>query len=320
MRIEQLIYLNEIAKTNSISISAENLFVSQPAISSAINKLEEELGSSLFTRSKNGVYLTPFGQEILEEAKVVLKHIENIQDIAHRQKMPEYKKLQGTFSIQMPPPFSIWVFGNIIHQLKEHFPLVTFQCQENDPSTIKDSSNSLKYDLNILPIFNHTFDHTENKVAKNENISSIIEKYIKDCPHLKADMIFSTRLFVSVSVDSPLAKKKSISLKELASLPLGSLNYAYDSTNYIQQLFDESVKLNIVFSTNNFYHLLDQIKKGECVSTSNSLQPNIPGLTLIPISDSCKMKYYAVYNADNKFYPVITDFLNLTKKFCYFAQ
>ena len=62
MRIEQLLYLSEIAKTHSISIAANNLFVSQPAISTAIKKLEEELDVTLFSRSKNGVFLTPIGE------------------------------------------------------------------------------------------------------------------------------------------------------------------------------------------------------------------------------------------------------------------
>lgn len=52
MRIEQLEYFVDVAKTHSLNISAERLFVTQPTISEAIHKLEEELGSDLLLRSK----------------------------------------------------------------------------------------------------------------------------------------------------------------------------------------------------------------------------------------------------------------------------
>ena len=52
MRIEQLIYLIEISKCGSISSAAEQLHISQPGISQAINSLEEEMDTKLFHRSK----------------------------------------------------------------------------------------------------------------------------------------------------------------------------------------------------------------------------------------------------------------------------
>ena len=55
MRIEQLEYFLDVAKTKSLNASAERLFVTQPTISEAIHKLEEELESDLLTRSSKGV-------------------------------------------------------------------------------------------------------------------------------------------------------------------------------------------------------------------------------------------------------------------------
>ena len=59
MNMEQFEYVSAIARTGSISIAAEQLHVSQAAISKAISKLELELGFKLFTRSRLGTEATP---------------------------------------------------------------------------------------------------------------------------------------------------------------------------------------------------------------------------------------------------------------------
>lgn len=58
MRIEQLMFLREVANTKSMSVAASNLYVTPQYISKAIKLLEEELGTKIFRRSKTGVYLT----------------------------------------------------------------------------------------------------------------------------------------------------------------------------------------------------------------------------------------------------------------------
>lgn len=59
----------EVAKTGNISKAAKELYISQPAISKAISKLEDSLGLSLFTRSSRGVSLTPEGEILFEHTR-----------------------------------------------------------------------------------------------------------------------------------------------------------------------------------------------------------------------------------------------------------
>ena len=59
----------EVAKAGNISKAAKELYISQPAISKAISKLEDSLGLSLFTRSSRGVQLTSEGEILFEHAK-----------------------------------------------------------------------------------------------------------------------------------------------------------------------------------------------------------------------------------------------------------
>ena len=58
MRVEWLKFFLDIAKTGSLRASANNLYITQPALGSAITSLEKELGYPLFTRTRSGMQLT----------------------------------------------------------------------------------------------------------------------------------------------------------------------------------------------------------------------------------------------------------------------
>ena len=70
----------EVAKQKNITKASEVLFVSQPAVSSAIKELENELGGQLFIRQNKGVVLTSYGQDIYNK---VAPNIENLEKIEH---------------------------------------------------------------------------------------------------------------------------------------------------------------------------------------------------------------------------------------------
>lgn len=71
MTFQQLKYLLEIYHTGSISKAAENLFLAQSSLSTAITNLEEELGRRIFIRNKSGMSPTPEGLQIIERASKI---------------------------------------------------------------------------------------------------------------------------------------------------------------------------------------------------------------------------------------------------------
>lgn len=73
MNIQQLTYIVEIAKCNSISRAAEYLFVSQPALSQQIRNLEKELGYCVFRRTRKGLELTEKGNLFYQKAQKMLE-------------------------------------------------------------------------------------------------------------------------------------------------------------------------------------------------------------------------------------------------------
>ena len=80
MTIMQVLYVLETAQRGNVSKAAENLFISQPALSSQIKRLEEELGCSLFHREPQGVTLTAAGRAFCEDAKYVAESWRRLQE------------------------------------------------------------------------------------------------------------------------------------------------------------------------------------------------------------------------------------------------
>ena len=69
MTIGQLHYVIEIVKAGSISAAANQLFISRTVLSSAVSRLEDELGRKLFVRTSRGIHLTPFGKLFLDHIR-----------------------------------------------------------------------------------------------------------------------------------------------------------------------------------------------------------------------------------------------------------
>jgi DNA-binding transcriptional LysR family regulator len=73
MNLNELRYAVAVAQMKNFRRAAEKCFVTQPALSLAIQKLEDELGVQLFERSRTEVSLTPIGSRVIEQAQRVLE-------------------------------------------------------------------------------------------------------------------------------------------------------------------------------------------------------------------------------------------------------
>lgn len=81
MTFEQIGYVLEIVRTQSINKAANNLFISQPTLSQSIKNLEQELGNKLFIRSNKGVQLTMFGKTFLSYIETINLELQQINNI-----------------------------------------------------------------------------------------------------------------------------------------------------------------------------------------------------------------------------------------------
>lgn len=98
MTLQQLRYILELSKHNSISAAAQALNIAQPSLSTAIRDLEKEFSLTLVERNRHGITFTPAGMEFLHYAGHILSHAEAMHDhfqAEKRQDLPQYLSISS---------------------------------------------------------------------------------------------------------------------------------------------------------------------------------------------------------------------------------
>lgn len=86
MTLTELKYIVAVARKRHFGLAAQACFVSQPTLSVAVKKLEEELGGALFERHPNEILLTPLGERVVEQAQRVLEEADRVRQIADNER------------------------------------------------------------------------------------------------------------------------------------------------------------------------------------------------------------------------------------------
>ena len=122
MTLTELRYITAVARERHFGRAAEACFVSQPTLSVAVRKLEDELGVSLFERNASEVSITPAGEKIVEQALRVLEEAERIRHIAEAGK----DQLTGPLRLGAINTIGPYLFPDLIpnlHGLAPQMPL-----------------------------------------------------------------------------------------------------------------------------------------------------------------------------------------------------
>ena len=125
--IKQLQYLVALRQHGHFGKAAEACFVSQPTLSVAIKKLEDELEVKLFERSANEVTVTPLGEEIVRQAQSVLEQAASIKEIAKRGKDP----LAGPLKLGVIYTIGPYLLPDLVRQAISRTPQMPLMLQEN---------------------------------------------------------------------------------------------------------------------------------------------------------------------------------------------
>ena len=127
MTLTELKYIVAVARERHFGRAADACFVSQPTLSVAIKKLEEELEVKLFERSANEVSVTPLGDEIVRQAQSVLEQAAHIKEIAKRGKDP----LAGPLKLGVIYTIAPYLLPSLVLQVIKRTPQMPLMLQEN---------------------------------------------------------------------------------------------------------------------------------------------------------------------------------------------
>jgi LysR family transcriptional regulator, hydrogen peroxide-inducible genes activator len=127
MTLTELKYIVAVAREKHFGKAAEACYVSQPTLSVAIKKLEDELEVRLFERSANEVTVTPLGEEIVRQAQSVLEQAANIKVIAKRGKDP----LDGALRLGVIYTIAPYLLPDLVRHSIDRTPQMPLMLQEN---------------------------------------------------------------------------------------------------------------------------------------------------------------------------------------------
>lgn len=126
--------------------AAEACFVSQSAFSVAIRELESALGVQLFDRTNKKVSITTMGREIIVQARLVVRDLEALVDMARVSDEP----LSGKLKLGVIPTISPFLLPKILPHLRSHFPQLQLYLQEDTTQRVYDKLMSGELDLILI--------------------------------------------------------------------------------------------------------------------------------------------------------------------------
>jgi DNA-binding transcriptional LysR family regulator len=186
MELRHLRAFAAIAELHSFSKAARQLHVAQPPLSRQISQLERELGVKLFVRAASGVVLTREGSVLLEQARTVLADTAGFLDLASRARAG----LANPLRVAMAPGMC-----EAVHRIRTHVV-------DRSPALViegVDMASSAQYD------------------ALRRKVMDVgLLRHVTEDPDIRSEPLFTERFVVMISERNPLARQKSLQLRQLA--------------------------------------------------------------------------------------------------------
>lgn len=244
MTLQQLTYLVTVADCGNITEAAEQLFISQPSLSAAIQNLEKEMQVTAFIRSNKGVVLTREGEELLSFARMLLEQADHMKEHFGNgeSRSPKFSVSCQHYS------FAVNAFVDLIK--KYDAVQYNFVIRETQTGAIIDDVANGKSEVGVIYLSEHNEEIITKLIKKNELVFE--ELYVAK-PH------------VFICKKHPLASKDIITMEELMTYPYlvyeqGNRNSFYFSEEFISmldfpkviQVRDRATLFNLVIGLNGF--------------------------------------------------------------------
>lgn len=243
MNILHLKYAVEVAKTQSISKAADNLYMGQPNLSRAIKELEESLGITIFKRTSKGIITTPDGDEFLRKARRIVTQVDEVEELYRSRR--SHKR---TFSVCAPgADYITSAMAELAKHLPPEDPCEILYKEVNAGETI---SSILRGDCNLGVVrYQTVFERYFTSLFKEKKLIS------------ETAAEFSCLLLIRAN--DPLTQKENVSPEDLAgfteisrgdtyipSIPLIDVKKAEFTENVDKRIFaiDRAAQLELMAS------------------------------------------------------------------------
>lgn len=225
-----------VAQNKSFSKASEEIYISQPAISYSINKLEKQLGVKLFYRTTKGALLTPEGEELFGFVKTAYEYI-----YLGEQSIRNSKELiSGTIRIGVPTHIGDFYLTKKVKDFHSKYPNILFSIQSRPTADM------------VYMLETHRLDFIIDSYPINKNNEELNTKKL-----MSLNTILVTANQHKDQYDRIIKKE------ELESLPLILPSNNTSTRRAIDDYFKKlNIKLNTVMEISTTEMTLDVVKKG----------------------------------------------------------
>ena len=206
MTLNELKFIVALAKVRNFRKAAEACFVSQPALSFAVKKLEEELGVLLFERNRNEVTITPIGERVIEQAILAIEEANRVKEIAKQGS----NQLAGPLRLGVIYSVGPYLLPEIIPILRKTAPEMPLIVEENITSNLEGQLRNGVIDVAIIAL---PFD----------------------IPGIKTLPLYEEEFVVVVPSSHQWAKRSTVDAIELADEKILLLNSGHCFSNQVLQ-------------------------------------------------------------------------------------
>lgn len=243
MTLTQLSYIVAVDKYRHFATAAEKSFVTQPTLSMQIHKLEDELGVTLFDRSKSPVIPTEIGERIIAQARTTLRESRQISDIANFQE----NELAGTFKVGIIPTIAPYLVPLFLRSFIKKYP-------------------------NIDLVFEELITQEVLEKLGNDQLDAAIIATPTDQSFIYTEDLFVEPFVGYLSHSHPLADKEKLTVEDLDRTNIWLLNEGHCFR-------DQAVKLCKDVKTETRAPI--EFKSGNLETLKRLVEQNF-GMTLLP--------------------------------------
>jgi LysR family hydrogen peroxide-inducible transcriptional activator len=148
MTLTELQYIVALTQERHFGRAADRVFVTQPALSLAIKKLEDELGTTIFERRRNRIELTAIGEQIVHQAQRVLEGAEHIKILAAQGK----DQLNGRLRLGVIATVGPYILPDLVLLLSARAPKMPLELEENLTQNLVGMLKSGKLDVIMIAL------------------------------------------------------------------------------------------------------------------------------------------------------------------------
>ena len=258
LTLMQIKYFLSVCENHSVSKAANALFISQPAVSSALKDMEQECNAALFIRQSNGLALTEEGKIFKAQAQEFMTHYDNMLNTI---KKPA--AANDTLALGVSPMNGCVVMPKIFHDFNQRYPNTKLNIHEDGSTDLIRLLLNCNIDVAIVSkVTNHSKELNQFVIKRQKVLLCMHEKY-------------------------PLARNKQLTIPMLADVPIITYYKSYAQNDLLVESFSKyGLKPNVIYRTGQLAMVERAIKNSIAVGLLfEDIALELPGVVSFEIEE-----------------------------------